>query len=838
MKKNILLLSMITFSGLAIAQVGINTPNPKSTFDITAKNPTGTARTAEGLLVPRVDRQRAQSMTGVETSTLIYVNSVATGTQSGTASQIDVIGYYYFNGSVWTKIVTDPTLFSDTSIYKNNGTLSANRTVAQADKTLAFTSTATSGTSHFTVDGKTLSVDAVNNRIGMGTDVPQNRLHLGEDAPATVTDVGGKKLAVYNNSAGTSFYGLGISSNTLQMHAGSAPDAAPAMALTRAGYLGLGTPTPTSKLEIVSDNEGGTVANDINIRGFGTSKTPGIFLSSANGTASAPSNLANNDIIGIMQFNAQANNSSAVGSSIKATYKGNGLNNLTDLTFSTSNTDRLKIDENGKIGIGTSSPTNLLHVNSSSAGAVKITDGTQGNNKVLTSDANGVGSWKDLPTDNNTNIYTNNGTLTANRIVTQGNNTLAFNTTGATSGTSHFTIDDDTFNVDAFNNRLGIGTKTPLWPFHVVAKDKNLDAAVIELANSTINLGGPYLALKRNYSDNPLTNGAIPAGASLGAITFDGNTGNGYTGTGINSKAAVAAYAIENFSPTAKGTILTFNTVSAGTATAYRRMTITDKGKVGIGTSSIDAQLHIHTTDDNGIVNERESSNTLSAPSLALRKIRVPAIGETIYGVTKDEYLGAITFAGSVAGSKFKDNTIQTNTTIASIATENFSNSGQGSELAFFTVRNGMTSNAKRMTISNDGKVGIGRVPTTNILEIEGNASKTTAGSWIANSDARLKKDIQEIPSNEALDKLLRMKGVYYYWNDNKTGINRPKEKQIGFIAQNIKEIFPDKVTTDSKGYLQTAYGDYDAILVEAIRALNQKIERLELELKKKNKKK
>lgn len=46
-------------------------------------------------------------------------------------------------------------------------------------------------------------------------------------------------------------------------------------------------------------------------------------------------------------------------------------------------------EPNNKIGIGTSTPDERLHV----VGAVKIVDGTQGVGKILTSDANGKGSW-------------------------------------------------------------------------------------------------------------------------------------------------------------------------------------------------------------------------------------------------------------------------------------------------------------------------------------------------------------------------------------------------------------------------------------------------------------
>ena len=127
-----------------------------------------------------------------------------------------------------------------------------------------------------------------------------------------------------------------------------------------------------------------------------------------------------------------------------------------------------------------------------------------------------------------------------------------------------------------------------------------------------------------------------------------------------------------------------------------------------------------------------------------------------------------------------------------------------------------------------NGNVGIGRTATTNILEVNGQASKTSAGSWVANSDKRLKKNITPLASEKMLNDLLSLQGVTYEWNDNKTGNDRPTGIQYGFTAQNIQQIFPTLVEEDNLGYLQTAYGTYDAMTVEAIRALNNKITALE----------
>lgn len=139
-------------------------------------------------------------------------------------------------------------------------------------------------------------------------------------------------------------------------------------------------------------------------------------------------------------------------------------------------------------------------------------------------------------------------------------------------------------------------------------------------------------------------------------------------------------------------------------------------------------------------------------------------------------------------------------------------------------------SNSNAMLINNN-RVGIaGRNPTTNALEVNGNASKSSAGDWLANSDARLKKQIT--PIGNALQKIRQLNGITYEWNDAETGMQRPTGVQMGFTAQNIQAVFPELVSTDAQGFLQTAYGTYDALYVEAIKALDKKIAQLEEKIK------
>ena len=114
---------------------------------------------------------------------------------------------------------------------------------------------------------------------------------------------------------------------------------------------------------------------------------------------------------------------------------------------------------------------------------------------------------------------------------------------------------------------------------------------------------------------------------------------------------------------------------------------------------------------------------------------------------------------------------------------------------------------------------------------IANTATKPVSGSWASNSDQRLKKNIKFLDSNEMLEKVKLMQGVNYEWNDDKTEFKRPEGEQIGFIAQDLQQIWPEKVSTDSQGYLVTAYGDYDPVIIEAIKALAEKIDAQEKQI-------
>lgn len=265
MKKNNFAILLLMMSVITIkAQVGVNTPNPTSTMDITAKNATGATTNVDGLLVPRVDRQRAQSMTGVPTSTLIYVNNIATGAQAGIAVNVDTVGYYYYNGTVWVKLASGGSIDPRTvdNIYTNDGTLLANRTVIQANKTLTFTGNQTNA---FSVDGSSFSVDAANHRVGIGTANPANKFVVkGANAQPTNTNAtlrvdGDGNHALDVGTLIDSPYGAYINSKDKNSGGGLPLGLNPS-----GGNVGVGTLAPSNKLHVKSS------ADPLKLEGVGT----------------------------------------------------------------------------------------------------------------------------------------------------------------------------------------------------------------------------------------------------------------------------------------------------------------------------------------------------------------------------------------------------------------------------------------------------------------------------------------------------------------------------------------------------------------------------------------
>ena len=132
-------------------------------------------------------------------------------------------------------------------------------------------------------------------------------------------------------------------------------------------------------------------------------------------------------------------------------------------------------------------------------------------------------------------------------------------------------------------------------------------------------------------------------------------------------------------------------------------------------------------------------------------------------------------------------------------------------------------TNSAIVILSGSGNVGIGTESPSRKLFVNGDAGGTTG--WYNDSDRRLKKNIEKIP--DALEKLNNLRGVNFEWRDTE---NHFKGLQMGFIAQEAKEVIPEVV--EKKGeYYSMQYAPITALLVEAVKEQQKMIDELKKEI-------
>lgn len=98
------------------------------------------------------------------------------------------------------------------------------------------------------------------------------------------------------------------------------------------------------------------------------------------------------------------------------------------------------------------------------------------------------------------------------------------------------------------------------------------------------------------------------------------------------------------------------------------------------------------------------------------------------------------------------------------------------------------------------------------------------------NSDERLKKEIQPL-SGSALNKIKSLGGYSYFWKKEEfPEKNFSADQQIGLLAQELEAQFPALVKTGDDGFKSVNYNGFTAVLLEAVKELSAKVEKLESE--------
>ncbi|ETV91156.1 hypothetical protein H310_14167 [Aphanomyces invadans] len=101
------------------------------------------------------------------------------------------------------------------------------------------------------------------------------------------------------------------------------------------------------------------------------------------------------------------------------------------------------------------------------------------------------------------------------------------------------------------------------------------------------------------------------------------------------------------------------------------------------------------------------------------------------------------------------------------------------------------------------------------------------SGSYVDSSDARFKTNVTALSA--ALARVKQLRGVEYNYDRDafpRKGFSGRRE--IGFVAQEVDDVLPEVVTTDSDGFKYVAYSRIVPVVVEAVKSQASQVDALE----------
>ena len=375
----------------------------------------------------------------------------------------------------------------------------------------------------------------------------------------------------------------------------------------------------------------------------------------------------------------------------------------------------------GLVGVGTTTPFDAVHVRFNNPGGAMTGLSVQNLGNTPTSysgmlfyDQNGaLGQFQGF--NNITHEY---------RI----NNIARVSPGGAFNGSINFMLGGTSKFMVASNGNIGIGTTTPSAPVELSNAIHGGPANM--WMTSYTNAIGPYYMARRSRG----TPGAATAVQTGDALAGFYGEGYGTTAFGSGFAGGMTVQAAQNWTDAAHGTALTFTTTAINATAPATRMTLDATGFLGIGTTSVPAASLLEVSNAAspspfGQVTTTTYANSGQGSLFVGRKARgtaaAPAAvqnGDVLAGVLGRGY-GATNFNGTGHGGMFVR------------AAETWTDSAQGTSIAFNTTAIGTNVPAARMTIASNGDVGIGTTNPGTTLDIVRNGETTIVGTSFNDDD-------------------------------------------------------------------------------------------------------
>lgn len=364
------------------------------------------------------------------------------------------------------------------------------------------------------------------------------------------------------------------------------------MRIASTGNVGINVTSPSQRLavdgEIYFTSATGNSTNG-NVRVIGTSQnqasyfehygsgTSVVYGRVASGTLASPTATANG--VDCLRLSAQGYDGvsafkqiatiglQSVGAT-STTSSGGRIIFSTVQNTTTTLTERMRLDDAGNLGVGISSPSARLHVQSDFGG---VNDALIINNGITSATA-GRGSRIAFTGTGNTTIASIES-QTSTTSNTEGS--LFLKAIGA-SGIQSFTTNGSERMRIIPSGDVGIGTVFAAGTLNVttalhIVRDGNLATTRIESYNTS----------SANSLQFVRARGTAAAPANLNANDgIGGIYALGYGGGITSAVAGIELVASQNFSSTAQGTYITLSTTLDGTTTRLERLRITNSGEV------------------------------------------------------------------------------------------------------------------------------------------------------------------------------------------------------------------------------------------------------------------